>query len=109
MLLSRWEWPPQGSLFEVQQALEWCAEMTEKMQELMEQQGGRAALPQGFEVAPETWLRFVREARSASGNAIFAGVLNAALIEQTARHGADREFPVPDAEEPGDLDDGIPF
>ena len=48
MLLARWEWPPQGSLFEVQQALVLVREMTGKMQKMMEQQGGRAALPQGF-------------------------------------------------------------
>lgn len=74
--------------------------------------GGNVAVT--FEVAPETWRRFVREAeRTGHPDTIdyLAGVLNAALIEQEPLDMGDpgREFPVPDAEEPGDLDDGIPF
>ena len=42
MMVARWEWPPENSLFEVQQAVEWTLQLVHKMHEL-------AAAPQGFE------------------------------------------------------------
>ena len=41
MMVARWEWPPENSLFEVQQAVEWTLQLVHKMHEL-------AAAPQGF-------------------------------------------------------------
>ena len=41
MMVARWEWPPENSLFEVQQAIEWSVAARAKMHEL-------AAAPQGF-------------------------------------------------------------
>ena len=42
VLVTRWEWPPQGSLFEVQQAIEMVRNVLGKMEQLVEAQGSRA-------------------------------------------------------------------
>jgi hypothetical protein len=48
MLVARWEWPPENSLYEVQQALEWTKQIVLRMYETAAAPAGAITGPPGF-------------------------------------------------------------
>jgi hypothetical protein len=48
MLVARWEWPPENSLYEVQQALEWTKQIVLRMFETAATPAGAITGPPGF-------------------------------------------------------------